>query len=107
MFAIKDVPDSRYSGLEITNFLNDFGQSSMIRLGYTGKKKEIAQKLFNHEYDHKEVLTYDQTGYFNWPYAVLMANKEDVAKQFNVEHVAQSLESVCLVENFDISGDIL
>jgi len=53
------------------------------------------------------VLTYDQTGYFNWPYAVLMANKEDVAKQFNVEHVAQSLESVCLVENFDISGDIL
>lgn len=100
---IKDsLPDTKYSGVEITNFLNEFGKLSMIRPGYTEKKLDLVKKLFNHEYNTKDVLTYDQIGYTNWPAAVLMSNKEDVEKQF-----IQNPNDMPLVSDLDTTSDVL
>ena len=81
------VEGNKYSGIEITNCLNDFAKLSVISFEYKDEKAKFITKLFNHEYNTQDVLTQDQVSFFSWPAAVLQATKEDVAKHF--EELAQ------------------
>ncbi len=104
VYTTKDATDVKYSGVELTNFINAFSKlNNTFSKDYVSDKDEIVNKLFNHEYNTPFVLTQDETGYFSWPGAVLLANKEEVMKNFSVEIKSNDM---VLVDNEMQTSDI-
>ncbi len=76
--------DSEYSGAELTGFLNELDSYSIWTWNYEENKSKLVEKLLNHAYDERVVLTqddiswYDCVPWINWPAAVLDAHKDEI-----------------------------
>jgi hypothetical protein len=99
-------PQEKYTGVELTNFINELSELSPILPWYSLQKGDLILKLAAHEFDKTECLTYDDYGWFNWPGAVLKAHKEDLPAYKNGSNDLAD-EALPLVQAVSVAEDSL